>query len=95
MPSWAGRAKRLDVANSNRKYTTIQAAIRPSIPRAKPLSLDTIKILPKAELHQHLDGSVRTSTILDLAYEQVCNAFIFGSDFQFTYFFLGRKTSFT
>lgn len=52
-------------ANSSDKNSNIV------VPRSKPLSLDTIKSLPKAELHQHLDGSVRTSTILDLAYEQV------------------------
>eukprot|EP01116_Phalansterium_solitarium_P019228 TRINITY_DN5309_c0_g1_i1.p1 TRINITY_DN5309_c0_g1~~TRINITY_DN5309_c0_g1_i1.p1 ORF type:complete len:847 (-),score=257.76 TRINITY_DN5309_c0_g1_i1:93-2633(-) len=36
----------------------------------KKLTLDVIKQLPKAELHLHLDGSLRISTILELAKEQ-------------------------
>jgi adenosine deaminase len=36
-----------------------------------PLSLDILRRLPKAELHLHLDGCVRVSTIIDLAKEQV------------------------
>lgn len=35
-----------------------------------PLSLDTIKSWPKAELHCHLDGSLRLSTLLDEARKQ-------------------------
>jgi hypothetical protein len=36
-----------------------------------PLSEDIIRKLPKAELHLHLDGSVRIGTIIELAEEQV------------------------
>lgn len=44
----------------------------PKTPRSLPvLPLSVIKKLPKAELHLHLDGSVRVSTLLDLAEEQV------------------------
>ena len=35
-----------------------------------PLSLDTIQKLPKTDLHVHLDGSLRVSTIIDLAERQ-------------------------
>jgi adenosine deaminase len=34
---------------------------------AKQISLETIEKLPKTDLHVHLDGSLRLSTILDLA----------------------------
>eukprot|EP01104_Vermistella_antarctica_P015914 TRINITY_DN5322_c0_g1_i1.p1 TRINITY_DN5322_c0_g1~~TRINITY_DN5322_c0_g1_i1.p1 ORF type:complete len:817 (-),score=184.20 TRINITY_DN5322_c0_g1_i1:17-2344(-) len=34
------------------------------------LSLEVLRKLPKAELHRHLDGSLRISTIIDLAREQ-------------------------
>src|SRR3984957_767064 len=36
----------------------------------KALSLDLIEKLPKTDLHVHLDGSLRLSTILDLAEKQ-------------------------
>lgn len=35
------------------------------------LTLDIIRKLPKADLHRHLDGSVRISTIIELAKQQV------------------------
>ena len=35
-----------------------------------PLSLELIEKLPKTDLHVHLDGSLRLSTILDLAEKQ-------------------------
>ena len=34
------------------------------------ISKELIQTLPKAELHCHLDGSLRISTILDLAKKQ-------------------------
>ena len=36
----------------------------------RPLPLETIQRLPKTDLHVHLDGSLRLSTILDLADKQ-------------------------
>ncbi|MDB4994252.1 MAG: Adenosine deaminase, partial [Myxococcaceae bacterium] len=36
----------------------------------KPLTLETVERLPKTDLHVHLDGSLRLSTILDLAERQ-------------------------
>lgn len=36
----------------------------------RPLSRDQLRRLPKAELHCHLDGSIRASTLLDLGREQ-------------------------
>jgi adenosine deaminase len=41
----------------------------PHTPRSLPKEL--IRLLPKAELHLHLDGSVRTKTLIELAEEQV------------------------
>jgi len=42
----------------------------PSPPTKTKLTLDIIRRLPKAELHRHLDGSVRVETIIELAKEQ-------------------------
>ena len=33
------------------------------------LKLDLIRLLPKVLLHDHLDGGVRSSTVIDLAKE--------------------------
>lgn len=42
--------------------------IRPSMPNPIPsIPLETIEKLPKTDLHVHLDGSLRLSTILELA----------------------------
>lgn len=43
--------------------------VQDSIPQK--LTLEILKKLPKAELHCHLDGSIRISTIIELAKEQV------------------------
>src|ERR1700749_650599 len=40
----------------------------PNSPR--PVSLELIEKLPKTDLHVHLDGSLRLSTILELAKER-------------------------
>ncbi len=42
----------------------------PQSPGGKALPLDLIEKLPKTDLHVHLDGSLRLSTILDLAEKQ-------------------------
>jgi len=42
----------------------------PQSPGGKALPLDLIEKLPKTDLHVHLDGSLRLSTILDLADKQ-------------------------
>jgi adenosine deaminase len=39
----------------------------PQSPPARPLPLELIEKLPKTDLHVHLDGSLRLSTILELA----------------------------
>eukprot|EP01098_Paradermamoeba_levis_P010306 TRINITY_DN4328_c0_g2_i2.p1 TRINITY_DN4328_c0_g2~~TRINITY_DN4328_c0_g2_i2.p1 ORF type:complete len:140 (+),score=32.00 TRINITY_DN4328_c0_g2_i2:54-422(+) len=36
----------------------------------KKLSLEVLRKLPKVDLHRHLDGSIRLSTIIELAREQ-------------------------
>jgi len=42
----------------------------PSPSTKTKLTLDILRKLPKAELHRHLDGSVRVETIIELAKEQ-------------------------
>ncbi|EFA77527.1 adenosine deaminase [Heterostelium album PN500] len=37
---------------------------------SKEITLDICKLLPKAELHRHLDGSIRLNTLVELALEQ-------------------------
>ncbi|KAJ4459126.1 putative Adenosine deaminase [Paratrimastix pyriformis] len=46
------------------------ASLPTRVPQSKRLTLDIIKRMPKAELHCHLDGSVRISTIIEMAKEQ-------------------------
>ncbi|EGC36265.1 hypothetical protein DICPUDRAFT_54735 [Dictyostelium purpureum] len=36
----------------------------------KPITIDILKQIPKAELHRHLDGSIRISSLIELAKEQ-------------------------
>ncbi|GAM28448.1 hypothetical protein SAMD00019534_116240 [Acytostelium subglobosum LB1] len=40
-----------------------------TINKNKPITLDLCKLLPKAELHRHLDGSIRLTTLVELAKE--------------------------
>jgi adenosine deaminase len=42
----------------------------PTGPNARPIPLELIEKLPKTDLHVHLDGSLRLSTILELAERQ-------------------------
>jgi adenosine deaminase len=42
----------------------------PLSPNGKSVSLELVQKLPKTDLHVHLDGSLRLSTILELAQEQ-------------------------
>src|SRR5690606_32495706 len=48
--------------------TERRAAAAP--PRTAPVTEELLKALPKTDLHCHLDGSMRLSTILELAKEQ-------------------------
>jgi len=52
--------------------TTVPFDLRSSvsIPQNNKLTLEILKKLPKAELHCHLDGSARISSIIELAKEQ-------------------------
>ncbi len=51
------------------RNATQRAVLKPSGPAQDPLSTDVIRRAPKVLLHDHLDGGLRPSTIIELARE--------------------------
>lgn len=62
------RSYHASAAASHQPHQKMKRAV---LNKHTPLSEDIIRKLPKAELHLHLDGSVRIGTIIELAEEQV------------------------
>ena len=56
-----------------------------------PLTLDFIEKLPKTDLHCHLDGSLRLTTILDLAQKQKVKLPADDADKLFTHIYAGER----
>jgi adenosine deaminase len=54
---------------SNRREVALSASIQANPDLAKTPDADSIKRLPKALLHDHLDGGLRPATIIELAQE--------------------------
>lgn len=76
IPGWFEMILSINTTSSPREKSSPDKGQSPSeilngsARKHKSLSLDLIRRLPKPELHCHLDGSVRISTIIQLAKEQ-------------------------